>query len=1213
MLRNVLLLSLCLLVPCATVGMAAECVFYKSFDTASEVVAGTVSDDAVVGKAVLLQYKSDGTIEVLTYPTHDCSGGDRLDLDSTQPSGSVSLWVRPVLNGKSAESWTCNYFSLNSKPNQLSGEAGTALGLTGDGSGKATLTAHRYSEKNTVVEGTVKCPRDDGWMHLVGTWNCDGEMRIYVNGEPGSVAHAIRPIVGVPNDVFELHNQGDAVLVDEFHLFSRPLTSAEVKQIYGKEGKGTQWTAFDSQLGEQVEATHMFTENKVRVRVRATCSRAQNCDPGTLQVSSASVAIAPKQGTTSAAMPAPITVPWPAKGEVVVEFDAAGLPDGEYEAICTLNYGSGAQPSTASQLFKINHQPPFWLGCTVGESDQVPEPWSALQVAQDEANTRVTCDAAEPLGAREFVLGKSLFPVGLESRHQRLLAGPIAVFGHVSGVVFEGSSHGLSFESRGHELRFTDMGARRWPWQRRTWQSDLRTRITGASPARVCANAHASWNGLSVSADSTIEFDGLLWVKLDVKNESAGDLTFSDLRIEVPFGEGAATLMTTSFDQYEHAGAVGGVRWNRECGSQYYSDRNALGRPAEVWHHRVSEDAQVWLGDEQCGLQVTVPSTKDWHNTEEGRERQIEVEIATAHPVAPGSSLDWQNLGTGLPRRIERGTATEGPVTLRLNLIDQERTLESGDSLEYEFGLHLTPVRPHHPSGWRSWRFEPPVGYHRDASHLWFNRICTTRWSMGVSCPIPVQNVEADVLRPDQPGDRDLPLLYLQPATVWRGARDYPRFAEEWRTDDDVAPPPAGVVGLECSTCSDTTSASICEWQCTAEAKESDPRWSSFMYTCPGAPSWSDFLVGTFWKQLNPCTKLYCEVPWGGVYFDVADPQFCDNADHGCGYVRDGKTVRQPEQRYREYRDLQRRFYHMLRTWPCERKYLFNHQSGKLNLSQLSFCDGVLDGERLLDYLDAGDGYAYYDADGNGSDILTFDRMRAEFMGHNLGITPIFIPYFTRAADRDSNTGAREHFDRDDGDGPPCEPKEVLHVLGLLILHDIVPYGGSSNKSAYLHWWKVQDDFGWGDDVQFVPYWTSSRYVTLTKGNTRLEYPDDDKVACSLYRRRGSPGRVLLAIMNNTKERLAGSTALTVGVDLGALDCSGATEAVDAWNSASYDYVESDGGGDRIKHICGVHSSVPMQPVDVSDPGHFVKFTVEIEPRSFRLFLIKEPSVVPNG
>jgi hypothetical protein len=597
--------------------------------------------------------------------------------------------------------------------------------------------------------------------------------------------------------------------------------------------------------------------------------------------------------------------------------------------------------------------PPKWLGSNVGLTDTVPQPWTPLVVEREAEGVRVEC-----WGPRRYTFAHRSLPDALHTCGVDMLAGPLTLTAVAGGAPLDLAAGSVV--------------------------------LNRATPARVNLAGGAPTRPVQATIESALEYDGLLWTKLKLWSPDKPQV--ERLTLDVPLRKSAATLMQTGFG-YEDAGLV------------------------KPWRHRVVANSQVWLGNETGGLQVTVPSARNWYNAD--RNRQLEIIPA------------------------------DDRVTLRLNLIDKPTVLEA--NTEYEFAMQLTPVRPK-PDGWRMWRITPLD----DTPGTRLSPFYLEGWAQGTSYPIP--KPEWERICNESAADGNRPILYLQPCSVWPGMPDYPDFSAEWRTSLSNAPPPFDPAA---------------------------PAMSA-MGVCPRPRSWGDYFVTTFCDLYE---GQYKDMGWGGVYFDVTPPPSCDNADHGCGY-RDEYGVWQPEQRYLEHRGVQRRFYvAMQERWPD--KLLFNHESGCLNMMQLAFCHGMIDGEHLTLALPP-EGFSY-------RNLLTLDRMRAQYMGHNFGFVPIFLPEFTRAGE--GNDALCNRFMLTE------EPPEVMHLVGLLALHDILPWNAYSNPAPYFHWWAVQDAFGWGDGVEFLPYWSNRDLVSLS--------PDDPNVVCTIYRR---PGKALFVVMNNTDE-----------------------------------------------------------------------------------------------
>jgi hypothetical protein len=240
-------------------------------------------------------------------------------------------------------------------------------------------------------------------------------------------------------------------------------------------------------------------------------------------------------------------------------------------------------------------------------------------------------------------------------------------------------------------------------------------------------------------------------------------------------------------------------------------------------------------------------------------------------------------------------------------------------------------------------------------------------------------------------------------------------------------------------------------------------------------------------------------------------------------------------------------------------------------MTQLAFSHGMIDGEHLCLALPP-DGFTYHR-------ILPLDRMRAEFMGHNFGFVPIFLPEFTRASSGNHEVTGRFMVNQ--------EPPEVMHLLGLLMLHDILPWPAYSNPTPYSHWWAVQDAFGWGDEVEFLPYWENRHLVKLS--------PDAPDLVCTLYRR---PGRLLAVIMNNTDADLDVGMAL----DFAKLGMAPAATVLDAWKAATFSGSKHEADPQRP-------DAWPPTPVEIKGTEERIPvangtLTLRVARRNFRILAL---------
>jgi hypothetical protein len=638
-------------------------------------------------------------------------------------------------------------------------------------------------------------------------------------------------------------------------------------------------------------------------------------------------------------------------------------------------------------------------------------------------------------------VGAGLLPTALSTAGHEMLASPMTLSGTVNG----------------YHLKTAD--------PKLTWGQ--------TAPAKAIYTATARTGEVLVSTRNVLEFDGLLWITLTVR--STGPLRVDNLMLDLPLRADIATLMQVP-NNFRETGFV------------------------HPWHGRVGAGTQIWLGNEDGGVQCTIPTAKNWLNIDRAKQLQI------------------------LPD-------TNGCVTLRLNLVDKPSTFS--EPITYEFGLQLTPVRPH-PKGWRMWRIANPDLVKQGTL---FSLFYTEGWAKGTSYPIPGPGWEQRINANAAKGSPAT--LYFQPYSIWSGIPDYAQFASEWRLTTRGVPPPA------------------------------DPNANpiSFMSLCPRAHSWSDWFVSTFVETMATTNK---NLLWGSTYFDNVSPNACDNTAHGCGY-RDEYGVMQQEIPFQDYRIVQKRFYTAMQQRYPDR-LMFNHSSGFSNMTQLAFTHGMIDGENIGGPLLLQEKCSY-------ANILTLDRMRAEYMGHNFGFVPIFLTEFNSASGGDMELG--RYFVQ-------TEPTEVMHVVGLLMLHDILPWSAYCNSEPFYRWWAVQDAFGWGDEVEWQPYWKNRDFVTLE--------PSDSNIVCTLYRRSG---KVLVVVMNNTDI----DREITVQLNFQKLGMKAPATALDAWKATSCDYVDvyCDAKGilqaaPKPGHTSGVEERLPITN------GHI---TLPVSKRNFRLLLLE--------
>ncbi len=357
----------------------------------------------------------------------------------------------------------------------------------------------------------------------------------------------------------------------------------------------------------------------------------------------------------------------------------------------------------------------------------------------------------------------------------------------------------------------------------------------------------------------------------------------------------------------------------------------------------------------------------------------------------------------------------------------------------FRFGLHPTPVKP--PlAGRRMIRpFGRPDLKPKPNLRLWW-----TDYGLGCSYPLPVRpGAKRWVEQQHAQGVRVLAYTRLCECSVKGPWYEY--FRDEWRVD----PGPR-------------------------MAYKPDAPWGDANPVCPGSASWRDW---TLWSIRKACEEL----GFDGVYYDVSRPPLCSNREHGCGFVDDSGEW-QPEVQLLATRELQKRLWIMLHE-QMNGKLVSHHMSGNLYTVTQAFDDLIIDGENYTSMLKD----TYYD-------LLPLDAFRAEYMGRQWGLTSVFLPEFSRAQ---LTPEAKKLWES------PAKLPAVRHLAGMIFLHDSLPWPAFSDLTPYATIWAAQDALGWGDDVDFIPYWDNARVLDAL--------PQD--IAVSIFRREG---RALLVLFNNT-------------------------------------------------------------------------------------------------
>ncbi len=367
---------------------------------------------------------------------------------------------------------------------------------------------------------------------------------------------------------------------------------------------------------------------------------------------------------------------------------------------------------------------------------------------------------------------------------------------------------------------------------------------------------------------------------------------------------------------------------------------------------------------------------------------------------------------------------------------------EIGEPRTIAFGLHPSPIKP--PLEGRRMLRAYGKGLKDVNISLW-----ATDWCLGCSYALPIADRMHAMIADRHERLHWKTLLYTRLAECSVKGPWYAYFRDEWR----INPGPR------------------------MDYDPDAPDWGKANPVCQNSQSWQDWTVWSFreaFKQLDA----------DGVYYDVSRPALCMNRHHGCGFVNE-RGVLEPEYQILASRELEKRMWVLMHEGLDEEHLVTHHMSGHLWTPTQSFADAIIDGENLTGMLKDN----YYD-------LIPLDTFRAEFMGHQWGLTSIFLPEFSRAQ---LTPEGKELYNS------PEKLPEVRHLAGMIFLHDSIPWPAYSDLTPYETIWEAQDALGWGDDVDFLPYW----------GNSDVLEPMGENLVASIFRNNG---RLLIVLFNNTDD-----------------------------------------------------------------------------------------------
>ena len=222
--------------------------------------------------------------------------------------------------------------------------------------------------------------------------------------------------------------------------------------------------------------------------------------------------------------------------------DVSKVPDGRYAVRMTITEG---EKQLYSQTAEYEKRPlPVWVGNTLGISDKVPAPWTAVVVAEDTVS----------LWGRTYDFGGKLLPARIVNQSRPLLARPMTL--RVKTAAGEADSASAMAEV--------------------TWEE--------RSPARAQSSRQQTLADLVVTNRVRLEFDGFTWLELQVA-PAGKSAAVEEITLAIPVNKRFAhlinahdySLRTTGKLPAQGYASPMGPRWigDEQGGIQVFAEHSA--------------------------------------------------------------------------------------------------------------------------------------------------------------------------------------------------------------------------------------------------------------------------------------------------------------------------------------------------------------------------------------------------------------------------------------------------------------------------------------------------------------------------------------------------------------------------------------------------------------------------------------------------------------
>jgi len=395
------------------------------------------------------------------------------------------------------------------------------------------------------------------------------------------------------------------------------------------------------------------------------------------------------------------------------------------------------------------------------------------------------------------------------------------------------------------------------------------------------------------------------------------------------------------------------------------------------------------------------------------------------------------------------------------------------------WGYAITPTKPI-PKEWRLWDrygYWLVTGDYKYRSFTYSNgdyAVATPNYPKPRSTPEQYAKMEQDSRR------RNRTVMWYGFGTQqWIGSPEYAKWWREWRPVPSTILPP-------------------------------DPKSTAWAMTCPRSSASNMYL----WR-LARFVKKY---PQHAVYYDCMGMPSCKNTYHGCGYI-DDEGRRQPSHPKRDERRHYERVYNILRAKAkIPVSWIRFHDWGP-DLMRGAFCDENWTGEGLIGPIGGTPEKNYYR-------VVDLPFCRIEYRGEQWGHLQNWLTELACSAgdSKEKRAGWYGKMIEPPKDGKPGkwiipQMPSYDHVAGLGFIHDSWTIGGNDLAMIGLNRLSlVQEEFGWGTDIEFIGYWELGDALGMEGGVP-------EKIVCSIYykpARKDKTGAILLkpklmlVPMNNT-------------------------------------------------------------------------------------------------